>query len=61
MLCDRCGKNLPVIQITGEGSYCADCNNQMMLEKFGRDNTFHTTKECISSSIRECGFRSSAD
>ena len=36
MLCDRCGKNPPVIQIAGEGSYCADCNNQMMLEKFGK-------------------------
>ena len=35
LVCDRCGKNPPVIQITGEGSYCADCNNQMMLEKCG--------------------------
>ena len=41
MLCDRCGKNPPIIHITGEGSYCADCNNQMMLEMFGKDNTFH--------------------
>ena len=49
MLCDRCGKNPPVIQITGEGSYCADCNNQMMLEKFGKDNTFHYAKNIIIS------------
>ena len=47
MLCDRCGKNPSVIQITGEGSYCADCNNQMMLELFGKDNTFHYAKNII--------------
>ena len=49
MLCDRCGKNPPVIHITGEGSYCADCNNQMMLEMFGKDNTFHYAKNIIIS------------
>lgn len=49
MLCDRCGKNPPVIQIVGEGSYCADCNNQMMLEKFGKNNTFHYAKNIIIS------------
>ena len=47
MLCDRCGKNPPVIHISGEGSYCADCNNQMMLELFGKDNTFHYAKNII--------------
>ena len=49
MLCDRCGKNPPIIHITGEGSYCADCNNQMMLEMFGKDNTFHYAKNIIIS------------
>ena len=49
MLCDRCGKNPPVIHITGEGSYCADCNNQLMLEMFGKDNTFHYAKNIIIS------------
>ena len=28
---------------------CADCNNQMMLEMFGKDNTFHYAKIIIIS------------
>ena len=49
MLCDRCGKNPSVIHIAGKGNYCADCNNQMMLEMFGKDNTFHYAKNIIIS------------
>ena len=54
MLCDRCGKNPSVIQITGEGSYCADCNNQMMLELFGKDNRIiPSITQRILSSVRQ--------
>ena len=49
MLCDRCGKNPSVIHIAGKGNYCADCNNQMMLEMYGKDNTFHYAKNIIIS------------
>lgn len=39
-LCDICKKEPAKIQIAGEGQYCLKCHNEMILKKFGIDNTF---------------------
>ena len=39
-LCDICKKEQARIQITGEGRYCLNCHNEMILKKYGMENTF---------------------
>ena len=39
-LCDICKKEPARIQITGEGCYCLNCHNEMVLKKYGLENTF---------------------
>lgn len=39
-LCDVCKKQMAKIQITGQGKYCLDCHNDIILKKFGIEDTF---------------------
>ena len=40
-LCDVCKKQVAKIQIAGQGKFCLNCHNNIILKKFGVDNTFH--------------------
>ncbi len=49
-ICDICNKQPVKIHIEGEGDYCLDCYNAMILDRMGKDDTFDyprqiTTKE----------------
>ena len=46
-LCDICKKAPARIQITGEGQYCLECHNEMILKKYGLENTFDYPKTMI--------------
>lgn len=36
-LCDVCKKQVAKIQVTGQGKFCLDCHNDIILKKFGID------------------------
>lgn len=40
-LCDVCKKQVAKIQVTGQRKFCLDCHNDIILKKFGMDDTFH--------------------